>query len=201
MDIPEIYVNLCCNFFDISKIFVHNNVTFSIFLKYLATYIVSTLVRYHQKDPILGSCRHLAIYGAHLWSPMMIFLVEPGGTPLFGVFKVFLLAMCRLCFMYNSAKVSKCYIVHVDGTDKHFCGTVRRAKQSQIMYNLRLLTFQRNSCPNMEENWPVPQARSPLGARLSVPQFNFGDGFTGIKSVCNIRYVQIKLCTGASTFK
>ena len=42
---------------------------------------------------------------------MKNFLGPPGRTPLFGGLKVSVLATRRLLFMYNSAKVAKCYIV------------------------------------------------------------------------------------------
>ena len=56
---------------------------------------------------------------------MIFILVEPGRTPLFGGLKVSVLATCRLCFMYNSAKVGKCQLVKwityitFDGTDEN----------------------------------------------------------------------------------
>ena len=41
-------------------------------------------------------------------STVNFFLVEPSGTPFFKGLKVSVLAMCTLCFMYNTEKVGKC---------------------------------------------------------------------------------------------
>ena len=68
-------------------------------------------------------------------------MVEPGRTPLFWGVKVSVLATCWLCFMYNSAKVGKCYIVNwitystCLGMEEPFIPTVRR-HDSRIKMNL-----------------------------------------------------------------
>ena len=50
--------------------------------------------------------------------------MEPGGTPLFCAGKVSILGTLRLYFMYNSAKVGKCYIVNLITYSTCGCGYV-----------------------------------------------------------------------------
>ena len=78
-----------------------------------------------------------------LW---FFFLVEPGRTPLFGGLEVSVLSTCWLCFMYNSVKVGKCYIVNwitystCLGTDEPFVPTVWRRGASKCFDVIKGLT-------------------------------------------------------------